>query len=279
MLDKTHILKKDANTEITMDLKYKFYEASVQNVGADIDFIDEEFKRFYNKKAMTLREDFCGTGALSCEWVKTAKKRQAFGVDLDVEPMKQGQKTHYKKLNEDQKKRMKYIEGDVLDKREFNTDIVCAFNFSYLILHKRADLLKYFKRVRKSLNKEGILYLDLFGGSECYAPICEETEYDDHTYYWDLDRVDAIKNICDYYIHFKDHKTGIKYDKVFYYPFRMYSIPELVEVLEEAGFETVKTYWEKEDEDGEGSGEFYLSKSEENCDAWVTYILAFNNKV
>ena len=40
-------------------------------------------------------------------------------------------------------------------------------------------LLKYFKNVRKSLKKEGVFFLDIFGGTEGFQPLVEETEHSD----------------------------------------------------------------------------------------------------
>ncbi len=42
----------------------------------------------------------------------------------------------------------------------------------------------------------------------------------------------------------------------------------------EAGFTKTVAYWEGEDGDGSGDGEFYRSEREENCESWVTYIMA-----
>ena len=72
----------------------------------------------------------------------------------------------------------------------------------------------------------------------------------------------------------EEKKDGEKYEKVFTYDWRMWSIPELREILADAGFSRTLAYWEGEGEDGEGDGEFYLSNNEENCESWVTYIAA-----
>lgn len=51
-----------------------------------------------------------------------------------------------------------------------NRDIVCAFNYSCCCLHKRRDLLLYFKHALNVLSKKGgIFVMDLYGGvsSEC----------------------------------------------------------------------------------------------------------------
>lgn len=46
--------------QIPTKLKYELYEDSVQNHEADIEFIQKEFKRYYNRDALTFREDFGG---------------------------------------------------------------------------------------------------------------------------------------------------------------------------------------------------------------------------
>jgi len=45
-------------------------------------------------------------------------------------------------------------------------DIVCAFNYSCCCLHKRKELVLYFKHALDSLsNKGGIFVMDLYGGT------------------------------------------------------------------------------------------------------------------
>lgn len=54
------------------------------------------------------------------------------------------------------------LEKDGLPKR----DIVCAFNFSCCCLHKRSELVTYFKNAREALSKKGgIFVMDLYGGA------------------------------------------------------------------------------------------------------------------
>ena len=49
---------------------------------------------------------------------------------------------------------------------------------------------------------------------------------------------------------------------------------EIREIMEEAGFSTVKTYWEGEEDDGSGDGNFFEATEVENCESWVTYLAA-----
>ncbi len=258
--------------KIPLELKYQLYEGTVQNHDADIDFINKEYKKTYKRLPLTLREDFGGTAAMTCDWVKQSKNHLGWAIDLDPEPITYGKKTHYSKLNEEQKSRMKYIEGNVLSKRDFKSEVVVAFNFSYFIFKSRNTLVEYFKMVREGLDKNGMFFLDIFGGTEARQELVEETEHENHTYFWDCDKYNPLTEEVMYYIHFQTHEDGVKYDKVFKYDWRHWSIGEIRDALFDAGFSDVITYWEGTDEDGEGDGEFYRATVEENCESWVTYI-------
>lgn len=254
--------------------KYSYYEATVQCVENDIEFIDTQFKKLTGNRAATLREDFGGTGKLACEWVRLGNQFKSWAIDLDGEPIHYGKEHHHSKLNDEQKERMSYVQENVLNAVEYRTDIVVAFNFSYFCFKKRKDLLEYFKSVYNSLNDGGMFFIDLFGGTEAQDLVEEETEYDDYSYFWDCDKFDPISNECIFKIHFKP-KGKAKVEDVFVYDWRLWSLPELREIMEEAGFPKTVAYWEEDDEDEDddsGSGEFYISESEENCESWVTYI-------
>jgi hypothetical protein len=264
--------KKITKSKLSIKDKYQLYEDSVQCHEADIEFISKEYKKLFKKDAVVFREDFGGTAAMACDWVKLSPKNKAFAIDLDPEPVKYGKENHYSKLTDEEQSRMKYVMGNVLAPQSVKSDITVAFNFSYFIFKKRAVLLEYFKKVHKSLNKEGLFFLDLFGGSDCCEPLEEATEHDDHTYYWDCDKFNPITNEVLYYIHFKMHKDKVKHEQVFTYDWRMWTPMELREILEEAGFSESFAYWEGTDDDGTGDGNFYKSTDEENCESWVIYI-------
>ncbi|WP_417335494.1 class I SAM-dependent methyltransferase [Halobacteriovorax marinus] len=258
--------------KLSLEDKYKLYEASVQNHETDIDFINKEYKRYFKRKPLTLREDFGGTAAMACDWVRQSSDHKAWGVDLDSEPIKYGRENHYSRLSDAEQSRMEYIEGNVLEDRNFKSDVVVAFNFSYFIFKEREVLLNYFKKVREGLNDNGAFFVDLFGGTDACQEMVEETDHDDHTYYWDCESFNPITSEVLYYIHFK--YKGKKHEKVFTYDWRMWGLKELQDIMKEAGFSSVIPYWEGEDGDGGGDGNFYPAKKEENCESWVTYICA-----
>lgn len=261
------------NLKLTRDEKYRLYLGSVQNPAADIKFVTKEYKSLYGKAPLTLREDFCGTGMMACEWVEQSPEHKAWGIDLDMEPLAYGVVNHYDDLNEDEQSRMKYINGNVMSKYDFKTDIVVAFNFSYFLFKKRADLLKYFTTVRASMKKEGAFFIDLFGGTEARQELEESVKHKDHTYYWDCESYNPLTAECLYHIHFKT-KDGVKHEKVFTYDWRMWDARELLDILEDAGFSKTHIYWEGVDKDGTGNGVFKKSLKAENCESWVTYICA-----
>jgi hypothetical protein len=261
-------------SQLTFEEKHKLYESSVQNHENDINLINENFFSYFNKYPLSLREDFGGTGLLACGWVAQSDEHQAWAIDLDPEPIAYGKETHYKKLPENAKSRIKYIEGNVLDNFSFKTDVAVAFNFSYFIFKKRKDLLSYFKKVRESLKDDGAFFIDLFGGTEAYTPMVEETEHEDFSYFWDCDMFNPITHECLYHIHFKTHHDNKMHRNVFTYDWRMWGIPELREILEEAGFTKTIAFWEGDDEEGSGDGTFLATEVAENCESWVTYIMA-----
>ena len=49
---------------------------------------------------------------------------------------------------------------------------------------------------------------------------------------------------------------------------------EIKEILSEIGFKQVTFYWEKEDDEGNGNGEFLPNEKGEADLAWLAYIVA-----
>jgi len=253
--------------------KYDYYQKAVQSADSDVVFIKKVYKELRGKEARILREDFCGTFALSCEWIKLGPKLEAFGVDLDPEPLEYGRNHSLPKLNADQKKRIHLQEGNVLTGRLPIADIGLAMNFSYFIFHSREMMVKYFANSLKSLKKEGIFILDCFGGKQCNDQIEEVTNFRTFKYYWDQTGFDPVTNRALFHIHFK-LKGQKKLERVFTYDWRMWSIPELREILLEAGFRKTHVYWEGTTKAGEGDGQFTRTEKGEPCESWIAYIVA-----
>jgi hypothetical protein len=130
----------------------------------------------------------------------------------------------------------------------------------------------YFANVCKSLNKDGILIADCFGGKQCQAPIEDSNKLNGFTYYWDQTDFDPVTNEALFHIHFR--VGGKKIERVFTYDWRMWTIPELREIMLEAGFKKTHVYWEGTAKDGTGNGVFTRTEKGESCDSWIAYVVA-----
>lgn len=253
--------------------KYELYSKSVQSTETDVIFLRKVYKELRKKEPKIMREDFCGTFALSCDWVKLNSRFQAYGVDLDPEPIAYGKNHYLPKLSSDQQRRLHLQEGNVLESGLPAADIAVAMNFSYFIFKQREVMKKYFANVYKSLKKDGIFILDCFGGSQCYDAIEESTKHKGFTYYWDQTGFDPVTNHALFHIHFKVNGQK-KNERVFTYDWRMWSIPELRDILIEVGFKKTHIYWEGTTKSGEGDGNFTRTEKGESCLSWIAYIAA-----
>lgn len=255
--------------------KYYYYHASVQNPESDIEYLTSAYSELRGKEAKVFREDFCGTFANCCKWVTTDPKRIAYGVDLDAEPINYGKEHYLVKVPQEAQSRITILEDNVLSKKLPKADLVCALNFSYNIFKERNQLKAYFKNVLSGLNSDGIFVLDIFGGSKCYEENEEETEHSDkgYSYFWDQKSFNPINSHALFNIHFK-RKGEKKRNGVFVYDWRLWTIAEVRDLLEEVGFSASHVYWEGTTEDGDGDGEFSRTEQGEECESWVAYIAA-----
>lgn len=252
--------------------KYELYRKAVQSAENDVVFIRDVYKELKGKAAKVFREDFCGTFALSTEWIKLNPRHESVGIDLDPEPMAYGRQHYLSKLSAEQQRRMKLIEGNVLDPNLPKADIVAAMNFSYFCFKQREIMKKYFANVYKNLNKDGMFLVDLFGGSQCYDAIEDTIKHEGFTYYWDQTNFDPVTNEALFHIHFR--VKGKKIEQVFTYDWRLWSIAELRDIMNEVGFRKTHVYWEGTAEDGSGDGNFTRVDHGEACQSWIAYIVA-----
>jgi hypothetical protein len=96
---------------------------------------------------------------------------------------------------------------------------------------------------------------------------------DGFTYVWDQHKYDPVTGDVINHIHFR-FPDGTKIDKAFSYEWRLWTIPEIREMLIEAGFGSVVVYWEGTDEDTEeGNGEWEAVEQGEACEGWIAYVV------
>ena len=255
--------------------KYALYQESVQDPPEDAKLLSRIFKKKYGHAPRVMREDFCAAAALSCAWVQANSENRAIGVDIDPEPLAWGREHNVPLLSAEQQPRLELVKGDVLDDDTLEpADIVCAFNFSYCCFHEREVLKRYFEKTLSRLRPEGLFFLDLYGGADAMRTMTEERDQEEYDYVWDQDVFDPINHRAINYIHF-EFPDGSRIHKAFRYEWRLWTIPELRDLLHEVGFGDVSILWEGTDrETNEGNGIYRTATSAPDDPAWVSYIVA-----
>ena len=251
--------------------KHLLYQKSVQAPELEVSFINRVFKKINGRPPLSLREDFCGTALICAEWVKSRRDRTATGVDIDPRVLAWGRRNNLAPIG-DAKKRITLLQQDVRERSAKRFEVVCAFNFSYWIFRTRDEMRTYFKSVHRSLGADGLFLLDAYGGWES-----QETQEETRrikggfTYVWDQAVFDPITHLVKNYIHF-EFKDRSRMDRAFEYVWRFWTLPELRELLLEAGFSDVQIYWDTATEDDE---EKYAPRTRaENQPGWLAYIVA-----
>ncbi len=268
--------KKRKQTMAATADKFDLYQQSVQHADHEVDFFVKAFKEEFGRKPQSLREDFCGTFAVCCEWVKAGRNRTAVAVDLCPETLQWGRDNNLAPLKPSQKKRVKVLEQDVRKKNSPKSDVLAAQNFSFWIFKTREEVIKYFRVARSNLKKEGIMVMDMMGGGGCLV----EGQTDKRTivkgkkgfkYHWEQASYNPITADCSFYISFK-FPDGSKLKHAFQYHWRFWTIPEVREMLKEAGFSASYVYWENEDD--EDLDEWYRAAEAPSDECWIAYIVA-----
>ncbi|KAK1383041.1 Nuclear transcription factor Y subunit alpha like [Heracleum sosnowskyi] len=163
-------------------------------------------------------------------------------------------------------------------------DIVCAFNYSCCCLHSRQELISYFKYALSSLSKKGgIFVMDLYGGTSSECELKLQRRFPNFTYVWEQTGFDILQRKTRISLHYNLQKPPRKIRHAFSYEWRLWSLPEIRDCLEEAGFKSVH-FWIRQMPDSEnirrieGFGDSQDVKYEEvtsfqQQDSWNAYIV------
>jgi SAM-dependent methyltransferase len=269
-------------TAATAD-KHILYEASVQCVEADLDFFNRVFRNKRGRPPRLLKEDFCGTSALACQFVKGHPENRAWGVDLHKPTLDWGRARHVARLGAD-RDRVTLVQDNVLNVTRPQVEIVCALNFSYFVFKTRDALRAYFRTARESLTGDGIFVLDCFGGTEAMESMSEDRripasisiegrKLPAFTYVWDQARFNVVDHDILCHIHFK-FSDGTMMKRAFTYNWRLWTLPELQETILEAGFASAEVYLEGWDDEADEADGIYRRRSTfENMAGWVGYVV------
>ena len=253
------------------------YERAVQCPETEVDFLVKWFARLRGRPARSLREDFCGTAAVCCEWVRRDIRNTAVGIDIDPQVLAWARRQNLGALSPQAARRVTLTAGNVLTICPQPADIIVAMNFSYWLIMQRHELLAYFISMREQLTIDGIVFLDAYGGYDSFRTTVEEREIDDargrFTYIWEQSDYNPIDGTMSCHIHFR-FADGSSIEPAFSYRWRLWTLPEIRDLLTEAGFSRITCYWQGWDENGEPDGRFEPAETADADAAWIAYISA-----
>ncbi len=263
--------------------RYALYEASVQGVGFELSFCERIYRRLRGRPFRHLREDFCGTAALAAAWVLRHDDTTAVGVDRDPEPLAWARRERLARMGR-AAGRVELVRADVRTARVPPADVTVALNFSYWVFKRRAGLLDYFSAARRSLARHGLFVLNAFGGFEAMrkavdakripaSQAVDGLRLPAFRYVWEQESFNPVTHEIRCAIHF-ELPGGRAIRRAFVYDWRLWSPPELEELLREAGFRAVHMYFEGWDEKArESDGRLWPRRRIENQEIWLAYVV------
>lgn len=189
-------------------------------------------------EAITLGEDFCGTGAVSRAWLALDPSHRAVCVDHDAAPL-----TRLRASGADDR-RLVVHEDDVAQITD-PVDLIAVLNFSICEIHDRVALIAYLRHARSRLvsgDGAGTIVLDLYGGVDAFAIGESDVELRGGVrYVWEQREADPLTGRVVNAMHFFPAE-GPPLRDAFVYDWRLWSAPELRDALREAGFGAITVY-------------------------------------
>ena len=251
--------------------RHDLYQRSVQAARMQERFLGRIFERISGRKPASLREDFCGTALLCAEWV-AKEGRTAVGVDIDREALAWGAKHNLAPLGR-RAAAVSLLRQDVRAPCRGRFDLIAALNFSYMIFRTREELRGYFAGVRRHLTRDGVFVLDAYGGYESWRPQSERCRLRGFTYVWQQGAVNPIDHTAVNHIHF-EFGNGSRLHRAFTYCWRLWTLPEIRELLTEAGFSRSTVHWRDFSVNGKGAATYRRAARVARAPAWSVYIVA-----
>lgn len=198
-------------------------------------------RRAHGGAARSLTEDFAGSAAIARAWI--ARGGTASAIDLDREALERGG-AH---------ERLTLVCADVTDAAQVATiasDVIHVGNFSLLYLRERAKLLAYLRLARERLHDGGIFACDTYGGVTAFelGSWSRERFLEDGRRVvstWEHRAADPLSGHVTNALHFRVEREGELLERIvdaFVYQWRLWTPPELVDALREAGFRSTVAY-------------------------------------
>jgi SAM-dependent methyltransferase len=244
----------------------------VQDAGSEADLVESILRRS-GRPARRLREDFSGTALFAAEWVSRGPARTAIAVDLDPAVHRWARRNRLPGLG-DAAPRLSLVTADVRSAPGEDLDAVVAMNFSYSVFRTREELGGYLRAARRALGPGGAVVLDAFGGWRAQKELVERRRLKGGvTYVWEQESFDPITHRMRCAIHFEGPGRR-RLRRAFTYDWRLWSVPELTELLGEAGYEGVEVLWDVAPSEADTR---YLTRRRAKAQAgWLAYVVGRN---
>ena len=263
--------------------RHLLYTAAVQNVEDDLDLLESFYRRLRGTTPTRLREDFCGTAALACRWAARGPRRRAWGVDHHAATLAWARRRRFARLGE-AAERVTLVVDDVRRVRRPAVDVIAALNYSYWVFHRREELRDYLRAARRSLAPGGLLVLDAFGGTAAMQALVETRHVPASRgpggeripafrYVWEQADFNPVDHRLRCHIHFR-LGDGRELRRAFSYDWRFWSLPELRELLAEAGFREARVFLQDWDDEAHQPLVTYSPRRHfENQLTWLAYVV------
>ena len=215
--------------------RHDLYELCVQSPKDLVPLL----RAIHGDDPVVLGEDFAGTAAVSHLWVERGGCN-AIAVDFDEETL--ARRGEHERI-------VKHL----CDVREVSDpcDLLFVGNFSIGYLHTRGELVEYLRHCRARLEASGGVFVcDTYGGESAYTlggvhrahpmaggKLCRYT--------WEQHAADPTTGFVTNLIHFRVERAGViefELEDAFVYEWRLWSIPELRDAMEDAGFSDTQVY-------------------------------------
>lgn len=214
--------------------KHDLYELAVQSPARVAAFLRGLHPA--KRDALTLGEDFCGSGAIARAWAGMGDGFRAVCVDTDASALRALEK----RCDDATRARVTRRARDVRRATD-PADVIAALNFPLGYWWTRAALISYLRRARSRLRPRGVFVADTYGGADSHAVGRYARSLPGGVRYeWEQRSADPLTGRVFNAMHFR---VGGRWRRdVFTYDWRLWSIAELRDGYADAGFRSSEVY-------------------------------------